>query len=81
MSQSHNELSTTAPSLEAGQDGGWGRVKVEGRGVALSSLWPWNHWLVFTVDVGAKMNIWSVCLLFILKGHILFFGHVTSVFD
>ena len=39
MSQSHNELSTNV------------RVKVEGAAVALSSLWPRYHALVFKVEL------------------------------
>ena len=51
--QTHNELSTNVPflclSLNANEDER--QVQVEGGGVALSSLRPRYHALVFTVDV------------------------------
>ena len=46
-----------------------GVVKVEGGGVALSSLRPWYHVLVFTVDVSqwrGAHSVWS-CFVKILE--------------
>ena len=52
--------------LEAGAGGGWGQVQVEGWGVALNSLRPRYHALVFTVDVSQWRGTHRFCFVNIL---------------